>query len=213
MEHSELGAALEQAVSASTENIPGFDADTRVLLACDVSGSMRSPVSANSKIEYYDIGLLLAMLMKTRCQEVVTGIFGDVWRPLEVPGNDVLKSMDKMHKYGNKVGFSTNGHKVINWLARNKTVVDKVFFFTDCQMWNSSYSDGDSLRRSWKSYKQVAPEAKLYLFDLCGYGSTPLSVKDDDVFLIAGWSDKVFDMLQAIERGEEVLSQIKAIEL
>lgn len=213
VEHSELGAALEQAVSASTENIPGFDADTRVLLACDVSGSMRSPVSANSKIEYYDIGLLLAMLMKTRCQQVVTGIFGDVWRPLEVPGNDVLKSMDEMHKYGNKVGFSTNGHKVINWLARNKTVLDKVFFFTDCQMWNSSYYNDDSLRRSWKSYKQVAPEAKLYLFDLCGYGSTPLSVKDDDVFLIAGWSDKVFDMLQAIERGEEVLSQIKAIEL
>ena len=35
----------------------------------------------------------------------------------------------------------------------------------------------------------------------------------NDVFLVAGWSDKVFDVLHAIEGGESVVQKIKAIEL
>ena len=38
--------ALEKAVLASADNIAGFDVNTNVLLACDVSGSMFQPVSA-----------------------------------------------------------------------------------------------------------------------------------------------------------------------
>src|ERR1700743_291670 len=46
----ELLDALEKAVQASAANIKGFGYETRVLLACDVSGSMQVPVSAKSKI-------------------------------------------------------------------------------------------------------------------------------------------------------------------
>jgi hypothetical protein len=35
----------------------------------------------------------------------------------------------------------------------------------------------------------------------------------DGVALIAGWSDKVFDVLQALEDGSTALAQIKQIEL
>jgi hypothetical protein len=65
----------------------------------------------------------------------------------------------------------------------------------------------------WKRYKKIAPAAKLYLFDLAGYGATPLNVLRDDVFLIAGWSDKVFDVLAAIEKGSDALEIINSIEL
>ncbi|RYY35844.1 MAG: TROVE domain-containing protein, partial [Sphingobacteriaceae bacterium] len=51
----ELLEALEKAVQASAANIKGFDHETRVLLACDVSGSMQVPVSAKSKILLYDV--------------------------------------------------------------------------------------------------------------------------------------------------------------
>jgi len=40
---------------------------------------------------------------------------------------------------------------------------------------------------------------KIYLFDLAGYGNTPLNVLRDDVFLISGWSDKIFNVLSAVE--------------
>ena len=37
--------ALEKAVLATSQNIAGFDEHTRVLMACDVSGSMFCPIS------------------------------------------------------------------------------------------------------------------------------------------------------------------------
>jgi hypothetical protein len=33
------------------------------------------------------------------------------------------------------------------------------------------------------------------------------------VYLIAGWSDKIFDVLSALENGEQALSEIEKIEL
>ena len=65
----------------------------------------------------------------------------------------------------------------------------------------------------WREYKKTAPDAKLYLFDLSGYGQSPLKMVGNDVTLIAGWSDKVFDMLSALENGSSVLEEISKIEL
>jgi hypothetical protein len=59
----------------------------------------------------------------------------------------------------------------------------------------------------------MAPAAKLYLFDLAGYGNTPLNVQRDDVYLVAGWSDKIFAVLQAIENGSHAVKMINAITL
>ena len=53
--------ALEKATTASAAAIRGFGLETRVLLACDVSGSMQTPISPKSKILLYDIGLILAI--------------------------------------------------------------------------------------------------------------------------------------------------------
>lgn len=50
--------ALEDAIQASAQNIKGFTKDTHALLACDVSGSMYSSVSARSSVKNYDIGLV-----------------------------------------------------------------------------------------------------------------------------------------------------------
>jgi len=60
---------------------------------------------------------------------------------------------------------------------------------------------------------EVAPDARLYLFDLKGYGQAPLQVMRNSVFLIAGWSDKVFEVLDALENGEKALDVIYQAEL
>jgi hypothetical protein len=48
---------------------------------------------------------------------------------------------------------------------------------------------------------------------LAGYGTTPLNIAEKDVYLIAGWSDKIFDMLAAIDEGLDALAKIDSIEL
>jgi 60 kDa SS-A/Ro ribonucleoprotein len=199
--------ALETAVKHSAANIAGYNAETAVVIAADVSGSMQQAVSAKSKIQYYDIGLMLAMLLQSRCKNVVTGIFGDTWKVINLSKNNILANVDEFYRREGEVGYSTNGYLVIKDLLKRKKVVDKVMLFTDCQLWNSTNS-GESISKLWAAYKKIAPGAKLYLFDLAGYGNTPLSVQQHDVKLIAGWSDKVFDVLHAIEDGHNALHVI-----
>ena len=204
--------ALETAVKHSACNIEGFDENTRVLLASDVSGSMWSPVSRKSTVRNYDIGILLSMLLRNRCKQVVAGIFGNEWSVVNMPNDNILMATRQLERLGNSVGYSTNGYKVIDWLIAQGKIMDKVMMFTDLQMWDSTGRSRE-LEAAWKKYKQMAPQAKLYLFDLVGYGQTPLRLAEPDVYLIAGWSDRVFDVLSAIDRGEDALSVIKKIEV
>ncbi|MCS6822329.1 MAG: TROVE domain-containing protein [Microscillaceae bacterium] len=202
--------SLEQAVKASVVNLQGFDAQTTVLLACDVSGSMQRPISPRSKIENYDIGLILAMLLQSECQSVISGFFGDTWKVVNLPSSHILSNCKELRRREGEVGYSTNGYKVLEYLIENKLAVDKVMFFTDCQMWNNKNTD-TTFAGTWQKYKKIAPRAKLYLFDLVGYGNTPLQIERQDVYLIAGWSDKIFEVLENLEKGEDTLAMIENI--
>jgi len=209
----ELLDALEKAVQASAANIKGFDHETRVLLACDVSGSMQTPVSAKSKVLLYDVGLMLAMLLQSRCKNVEVGMFGDTWKTIVVPRNNILGNVQEFYRREGEVGYSTNGYLVIKDILLRKVKMDKVMLFTDAQLWNSNNTT-DHIQSLWNSYKAtVAPEAKLYLFDLKGYGQAPLQVLRNDVYLVAGWSDKVFEVLAALENGGSALDAINNVEL
>lgn len=154
-----LLSSLERAVTASASNITGFDEHTKVLLAADVSGSMERPVSARSKVQCYDIGLMLSMLLKSRCEQVITGIFGDTWKAINLPAESILANVMELHRREGEVGYSTNGYMVIDWLIEQKMVMDKVMIFTDCQLWDS-YNQGKHLQNSWNKYKTIAPNAR-----------------------------------------------------
>ena len=150
------------------------------------------------------------MLMKHRCPQAVTGMFGTIWKAYDMPSEKVLQNTIDMLDHEGEVGYDTNGYKVIDWLIKEHRVMDKVMLFTDCQLWDSYWGDA-SLAESWKEYKRMAPDARLYLFDLAGYGQSPVSMKRGDVFCIAGWSDKVFDILAALERGNSAIDEIRRI--
>ncbi|MEZ0539500.1 TROVE domain-containing protein [Fibrella arboris] len=208
--------ALEKALQASTANLRGFDTDTRVVIACDVSGSMQKAVSAKSRVLLYDIGLLLGMLLQANCGNVICGMFGDSWKVVPLQGKNALANVDAFYRREGEVGYSTNGYLVLDDLIRRKHRADKVMLFTDTQLWDSTTgnrSAKNTLAAKWLAYKQLFPNARLYLFDLAGYGQAPLRTQANDVYLIAGWSDKIFDVLQAIEGGDQALSKINEIGL
>jgi 60 kDa SS-A/Ro ribonucleoprotein len=207
---SNVLSALELAVQHSAANIRGFDAQTRVVIAADVSGSMQTNISARSVVQNFDIGLMLAMLLQNRCDNVVTGMFGDTWKIINMPKHNILSNVEEYRRREGEVGYSTNGHLVIQDLINRRQVVDKIMLFTDCQLWNSQ--GGNTTQTVWKQYRAINPNAKLYLFDLAGYGTTPINViENQSVFLIAGWSDKVFDILSAIEDGSNAVGVIEGM--
>lgn len=209
----EILDALETAMAHSAATMAGFDPETRVLLACDVSGSMQQPVSFRSKVLLFDIGLVLAMLLQTRCRNVEVGMFGDTWKTIAVPKSNVLANVQQFYQRAGEVGYSTNGYLVIQDLLKRRQVMDKVLIFTDCQLWNSGEGT-ENIQDLWQQYRrEVAPEARLYLFDLAGYGQAPVRMMKEGVCLLAGWSDKVFGMLDALEKGKTALEEIRAIDM
>jgi len=108
-------------------------------------------------------------------------MFGNSWKVINVPRNNILQNVMAFHRREGEVGYATNGYLVIKDLIDKKIVMDKVMLFTDCQMWNSNFS-GETIPALWRAYKKIAPNARLYLFDLAGYGQMPLNVLSNDVF-------------------------------
>lgn len=208
-----LQETLEKAMLYSIESIDGFDENTRVLIASDVSGSMSVPVSRNSTIRNIDVGILLSMMLKNKCEKAIGGIFGDTWLPLDIPANNILGATNYIKSIANSVGYSTNGHLVIDWLIGMNMRVDRVMMFTDCELWDSTRNKC-SLEKSWNRYKMIAPEAKLVLFNLAGSRNMPLRLERKDVICIAGWNEKIFTAIEKIEReGGEMVNEIMREEL
>ena len=127
-----------------------------------------------------------------------------------MPTRGILQNVQEFYRREGEVGYSTNGYLVINDLVNRKKVMDKVMLFTDCQMWDSSGSY-NTIEKAWSDYRQkVAPNAQLYLFDLAGHGTSPLDLSKGNG---AGWSDKIFDVLAALNEGGDALKVIQSIDL
>ena len=205
--------ALEMAIQASAANIPGLSNDDNLLIACDMSGSMAVPVASRSKINLYEIGSILAMLLQTRCSNAQCGIFADDWERVNFDNKNILKNALNISSLIGKVGYGTNGNKPLDYLINNRIVMDKVMFFTDCQFWTYNYCDGLEFFKRWDKYKTIAPNAHLYLFDLAGYGHSPIDTVHSDVTIISGWSERIFDTIDSINNAEDSLAKIRNIKV
>jgi 60 kDa SS-A/Ro ribonucleoprotein len=203
--------ALENAVDCSLDNIPMF-ANKSILLATDVSGSMIQNVSEKSSIRLFDIGALFANLVHKRVSDSKVGMFGDTFKILDDLPEGTLQATNELYRREGEVGYSTNGYLVVehalNEYKKSGITYDSIMIFTDTQLWGRH-----SINTLWNEYRAYVPNAKLYLFNLSSYGQTPISLKGNGVSLITGWSDSIFKVLQNIENGEDILSEIREISL
>lgn len=205
--------ALEKAIKISIENIDFFAADDKCLIACDVSGSMQTRISNNSKIEYYEIGLLLGQLLQQRLKYTLNGYFGDIFMIKNFSSNNVLSNTMALRNDEGKVGYSTNGYKVLEFIIEKNIKLDKIIMFTDCQLWNSYGTQTGLYNSLWTQIKKNNPGVKLYLFDLTGYGNTPVTIHQKDVYFISGWSDKIFNIISAIDNKNNAIKIIEEIQI
>ncbi len=196
--------ALEAALQASVDNIPSVERfkEGKTLIACDASGSMSALLSGNSKLQYCDVAYVLGSLLAHYAPNNVTvGVFGDKWQAVNLVHGGILHNIENLKN--THVGCSTNGHLAVEWAFRENRHFDTLVFFTDCQLWNSvPYSSGTLSRAMADYWNKVNPNARVYVFDLAGYGNSPLDLVHRNVFMISGWSDHIFKVLADVERGE-----------
>ena len=209
-----LLATFEEAIGYAVDNIPGIDSLTSssMLIACDVSGSMQTPLSDRSKINLVEVGILLGRLLAKKGGRLITGVFGNEWAPVNF-GNAAIANIQLP-----SVGLSTYGYKVLDWLLEHKMSIDKVVFFSDNQIYDDlglgryGVGHGEKNRshfeQSWNKYKVQNPKAKIYMVNLADYGTYPINLLSQDVYTISGWNTNVFKVLDGLGRWGELKKEI-----
>ncbi len=188
--------ALETAMMQSAANLQGFSADSSVLLAVNSSPKMYRSIGKKNQLRYWDIGVLLEKVLKKQVPEVISRIFGE--SPQDNPYAEPP---------------SESAAKIVETLTAQKKVVDKVLIFSNQQEWSQDAAP-KLLAEAWKKYKkQVAPQARLYSFDLMNYEEVPIQPLPSEVFLMAGWSERMFEVLAALDTSEAALPEIQSIKL
>ena len=224
--------ALEDAIQYSVGNIPELEGNVAILV--DHSGSCRgdaggsSAVSAFSKTSTAMIGNLFGSMMAYRQKNVYIGLFGD--KLIDVPMNRNMKMLDfnkKSFDEGARCGLGTETgiYDFMRKCVDEKKKVDNVVVFSDCQIGTGPYNftpwygskssdSGGHFHELFNKFKKLNPKCNWIVVNLRQSGGTSVFDKSQRILNIAGWSDKIFDVIKSQCRGwDAVIKEIEAIEL
>lgn len=184
--------ALNKAVDISLNNILKFDGNTLVVL--DTSGSMQGKPS--------EIGsLFAAILIKSNNADFIT--FANDAKYVNV------NPMDSTITIANSIKFAAGGtnFKSIFQVANRK--YDRIIILSDMQGWIGYNSPVDD----YKEYKKrFSANPFVYSFDLDSYGT--LQFPERNIFCLAGFSEKVFDVMNLLEQDKKILiNKINSIDI
>ena len=184
--------AINQALEVSVQNVPKFDGETLVVM--DVSGSMMGRASEIASL----FGAVLAKANNCDVMTFATNADYKSYNPM-----DSVMSIRSSFRYS---GGGTN-FKSIFQKANKK--YDRIIILSDMQGW-MGYTTPSSEFKSYKSNFGANPF--VYSWDLAGYGT--LQFPENNVFALAGFSDKVFDIMKMMELDKKALyNEINAIQL
>jgi 60 kDa SS-A/Ro ribonucleoprotein len=193
----EVLMALNQAVDIAVDNVPKFDGDTLVVL--DVSGSMHEG-HMGSKSPHIIGSLFSAVLIKSNNADFM--IFSDDARYVNV------NPMDSTITLANGIRFASGGTNFHSIFQRANKKYDRIIILSDMQGWIGNHTP----TKEYQEYKKsTGADPKIYSFDLKSNGS--MQFPEQNVFCLAGFSEKVFDVMKLMETDKKALvSEIKKIE-
>jgi hypothetical protein len=191
-----LRSALGTALNLSVVNIPKFPG--RTLCSADTSGSMLSPINDKSTMTCLEIASVMTALAGNISEEGICTAFAQTFAV--VPQKENLLETATAISTAN-VGHSTNAYLILDYLIKNKILVNRVMYFTDTQCYGS-YGN-QSMNSLWNTYtafvqKETGEKPYIYEVNLNGYGTSNFD-RQNNVAKIAGWSDKIFDLMSSFE--------------
>jgi 60 kDa SS-A/Ro ribonucleoprotein len=192
---SKLVDALGTAMEISLANLPKLEGKT--LVAIDTSGSMSSPISDKGKTSMVEIAALFGIaLAKATDADVIS--FNTSAKYLSVPKSRSL--LDQVRAVA-APGGGTNFEGIFSTAGNTK--YDRIFILSDMQAWMQSYDHPRGALDAYKTRSGANPY--VYSFDLHGHGTMQVPENDGKVIALAGWSEKIFDILDVTEQDREAL--------
>ncbi|HOE71126.1 MAG TPA: TROVE domain-containing protein [Brevefilum sp.] len=190
----EVLIALNEAIDLSLANVPKLQGKN--LLVLDTSLSMEG--------RPLEIGSLLASAMyKTNDADFMS--FSDQAKYISLnPADSTATIAARIRSLAEMCG--TNFHSIFENANR---AYDRIIIFSDMQGWIGNRAP----TKAFNEYKErTKADPVVFSFDLQGYGT--LQFPERNVYAIAGFSDKVFDIMKLLESDKQALLQeIEKIEL
>lgn len=197
-------AALETAINISCGNLPDL---RNSLVAIDNSGSMGSPVGGSNKIRCNELGALFGFALAKRSNADLME-FGTTARFLDYQLSDSTLSFASKFAQGNQVGHGTNFQAIFKTAGRR--TYDRIIILSDMQS-GLHQRNGQAWLSDYRKLSGADPF--VYTLDLRGYGSAQFPV-NEKLFEVAGFSEKVFDLMKLAEQNPQVLlEKIAAVAL
>lgn len=186
--------AMHAALERSVENVPSLPG--KVLIAVDVSGSMRFSVTgyrqgATSKMRLVDVASLFACSFWRRAQDADLIAVDLAIRPTRFERLDTLATCAT--QLGGFGGGGTNLSLVVEH-ARWHGPFDVVYLVSDNESWQHAETIGETMAGSVR---------KLILHDLTPNATTQARTKRDRVLNVGGFSDAVFDVIEKFVIGRQ----------
>jgi len=184
--------ALNKALDAAAANVPKFPGETLVVL--DVSGSMGGFPS--------EIGSLFsAIMVKAANADFMT--FSDSARYQN------LNPADSTLTIAQSINFNWGGTNFHSIFEKANKAYDRIIILSDMQGW-MGYSTPTAALGRYKSRTGANPH--VYSFDLAGHGT--LQFPENRVYALAGFSEKIFDIMGKLEQDPRALvHEIEKVEL
>jgi len=194
--------ALNTTLELALDNVPRFEGRTLVVL--DDSGSMTSTRTKYANRTPIQIGsLFAAALFKANNADLMR--FSDEASYVRAnPADSMAGIAERLVQQARAAG--TNFHAIFTAVRER---YDRIVILSDMQGW----MQGGAPTTSFAEYRRkYGANPFVFSFDLQGYGS--LQFPEQNVFALAGFSDKVFDIMQLLETDRlALIRQIEAVEL
>ena len=222
--------ALEDALQYSVANIPELEGNVAILV--DHSGSVRGDCGGSSRVSAFSttnsamIGNLFGSMMAYRQKDIYVGLFGD--KLIDVPMKRRMKLLD-FNKYSYDIGGKCGGgtetgiYDFIKTCVTEKKKVDNIVVFSDCQIGNNDYrftswygssseQNSKHFHELFKDFRKINPNCNWIVVNLRQSGGTSVFDKSQRILNIAGWSDKIFDVIKSQCKGwDAVIKEIESI--
>ncbi len=205
MTHPDAGKilqALSGACDISVSNCPTFRGKLAVVV--DDSGSMTSALG--KPVSPAQHAALFAAILLRANPDADFICFNDSARYVTVdPSMSVLALRDQI-----STKFVSGGTNFNSIFPAFKRKYDRVVILSDMQGWVGHATPEATVTQYAQKYGGKRP--KIYSFDLNGYGSLQFAAQD--VYAVAGFSDKVFTLLNMLEGDPQAMvNEILQIEL
>ncbi|TXF91460.1 TROVE domain-containing protein [Neolewinella aurantiaca] len=194
--------AIERAADLACANMPQLD---NTLVVIDNSGSMACGVAGSHHVKCNETGALFGFALAKRSGADLME-FGTSARMIPYRNSQTALDFAMNFEKNNKVGHGTD-FKAIFGAAKRK--YDRIVIFSDMQGWKGGHCPKDA----FSAYrKRTGADPFLYSVDLAGYGS--LQFPEDKVATMAGFSEKIFEIMAMAETDSlALINRVRAVEL